>query len=136
MSAAIHHLALTCNDRLAQEKFYSRHFGYRRVRVFNAGRPNEFVMLRLGQSCLELFQASGAAAGASPRQPETGFRHFCFQVPDVARKAEELKQDGIEPGPVVDCSDQVPGLKVCFFKDPEGNTIELMEGWQDDPALR
>jgi hypothetical protein len=27
----------------------------------------------------------------------------------------------------------VPGLKVCFFNDPDGNAIELMEGWEDDP---
>ena len=28
------------------------------------------------------------------------------------------------------------GLKVgvvCFFKDPEGNVLELMQGWQDQP---
>jgi hypothetical protein len=25
----------------------------------------------------------------------------------------------------------VKGMKVCFFNDPEGNRLELMEGYQD-----
>jgi hypothetical protein len=26
----------------------------------------------------------------------------------------------------------VPGLRIVFFRDPEGNIIELMEGYRDE----
>ena len=100
MARAVQHIAFNCKDRIAQEKFYTQHFGCRRVRVFKAGQPDQFVMLRVGDVYLELF----------------------------------LNAHGTETGRIIDSGDQVPGLKVCFLRDPEGNVIELMEGWQDDPS--
>ena len=65
----IHHLAFNCRDREAQERFYTRHFGFRRSRVFNEGTPREFVMLRLGATCLELFGTeAGTASGTGGEQ--------------------------------------------------------------------
>lgn len=133
MSATVQHLALNCRDRIAQEKFYTKHFGSRRARVFNAGQPDEFVMLRLGDACLELFQADSSASDASGGEQRVGFKHLCFEVVDITETVAELKADGMETGPIIDCGHQVPGLKVCFLRDPEGNVIELMQGWQDDP---
>jgi hypothetical protein len=49
---ALQHLALNCANMKKQEQFYSRHFGFRRARVFNANTPDEFVLLRLGSMCL------------------------------------------------------------------------------------
>ncbi|NIM70105.1 MAG: hypothetical protein GTO48_06565, partial [Xanthomonadales bacterium] len=100
---------------------------------FQAGQPDEFVMLRLGGVRMELFQAQDAGPEAHGGSQEVGFTHLCFHVPDVAAKAAELRQAGLQPEEVIDCGHQVSGLKVCFFNDPEGNRVELMEGWQDDP---
>jgi glyoxylase I family protein len=52
---AINHLALNCRNVAAQETFFSKHFGFKRSRTFNAGKPNEFIMLKLGPVRLELF---------------------------------------------------------------------------------
>jgi len=128
----VQHMAFNCRDKGRQEEFYRKHFGFRRARVFNAGRPDEFVMLRLGQTCMELFPAPQPKPGARGGEQEVGFKHSCFQVPDIAAKAAELTADGIKTGAIIDCSHQVPGLKVCFLNDPEGNVVELMEGWQDE----
>lgn len=38
----------------------------------------------------------------------------------------------IETGGIHDAGKHGPGLRGCFFKDPEGNILELMEGWQDE----
>ncbi len=133
MPSNVQHIALNCRDRLAQERFYTVHFGCRRARVFQAGRPDEFVMLRLGNALMELFQTRAKEADAAGGEQPVGFKHLCFEVRDIEAKAAQLHAAGVETGRVIDCSDQVPGLKVCFFKDPEGNVIELMEGWQDDP---
>ena len=58
MTVTVQHIGFTCKDLKRQEAFYTKHFGFRRARVFNAGTPNEFVMLRLGGVCVEFFQAS------------------------------------------------------------------------------
>ncbi len=133
MGRALQHVALNCRDRKAQERFYARHFGFTRARVFEGGRPDEFVMLKLGDLRFELFQSRGVPPGARGGEQPVGFKHLCLEVPDVAAKAGELRAEGLEPGPVIDCSHQVPGLRICFLQDPEGNTIELLEGWKDDP---
>jgi len=131
MAGTVQHIALNCRDQVAQERFYGDLFGSERARVFNAGEPGGFVMLRLGDVRMELFQSD--AGQASGGEQPVGFKHLSLEVADVEEKVEELNAAGVQTGPVIDCSQQVPGLKVCFFNDPEGNRIELMEGWQDDP---
>ena len=41
-------------------------------------------------------------------------------------------EDGIAVGEIIDRSEEVVGLRVCFFAGPEGNLVEIMEGWKDD----
>jgi glyoxylase I family protein len=124
----VQHIAFNCTDLKRQEQFYTSHFGFRRSRVFNAGTPNEFVMLRLGATCLELFTADEPATGCE--QP-VGFKHLAFEVPDIHVAIGKLHADGVETDPIIDCSSVVSGLRVCFFNDPDGNRIELMQGYQD-----
>ncbi len=134
MATTVQHLAFNCRDRIAQERFYARHFGFRRVRVFNAGRPDEFVMTALGDVRVEFFQARNPAPDEHGGERKVGFKHMCIEVEDVRGKAAELGAAGVDIDPVIDCGDVVPGLLVCFFRDPEGNVVELMQGWQDQEA--
>lgn len=131
---ATQHLALNCRDRRAQEAFYTEHFGFRRARVFNSGQPDEFVMLRLGGMCLELFTAKRARAGDRGGEQAIGFLHLAFDVDGIDEAVAKLQAAGVKTDPIIDCDKAVPGLRICFFDDPEGNRIELMEGWKDDPA--
>ena len=131
--AQIAHIAMTCRDRIAQERFYTEHFGFRRARVFEAGEPGEFVVLRLGSVCLELFQAVGCPADATGGEQDVGFKHLAFDVDDIDAAAQGLRESGLEVGEMLDVP-SLPGLRICFLTDPEGNVIELMHGWQDDPA--
>ena len=133
MPTTVQHLALNCRDRLAQEAFYTRHFGFRRARVFMPGQPGEFVMLRLGAMCIELFGAAGLPTPepGGGEQP-VGFKHLAFEVADLDAALEALRADGVTPDQVIDAGAHVPGMRICFFRDPEGNILELMEGWQDE----
>jgi glyoxylase I family protein len=131
MARAVQHIAINCRDKDAQEAFYAEHFGFRRARVFKEGEPDEFVMLRLGDTCMELFQSQAGPEARGGEQP-VGFKHLCFDVADIEAKAAELEGAGVPTEGIIDCGHQVPGLKVCFFTDPEGNRVELMEGWQDE----
>lgn len=127
----VQHIAFKCRDLKAQERFYSRHFGFRRARVFNAGTPDEFIMLRLGSTCIELFSAGAGAAGQAGGAQPVGFQHLAFEVPDIKKAISELNADGIKTDPIVDCSSIAPGMSVCFFRDPDGNVLELMQGYRD-----
>jgi len=131
--AGVQHIAFNCRDREAQEAFYAKHFGFRRVRVFNTGTDGEFVMLRSGPTCLELFSAAAGQAGGG--EQAVGFKHVALEVADVPAAVAALNADGIETERIIDCSSLAPGWRVCFFDDPEGNRLELIEGYQDDPAF-
>ena len=64
--STFHHLALNCHDRVAQEAFYAEHFGFHRARTLNIGKPDEFVMLRLGDAWLELFNVDAPGERGLP----------------------------------------------------------------------
>lgn len=126
---SIQHIAFNCRDIKRQEQFFTKHFGFRRSRVFNAGTPNEFIMLRVGSTCLELFSADDSAETAG--EQKVGFKHIAFEVEDIEKAVATLHEDGIETDEIIDCSSILKGLKVCFFNDADGNRIELMQGYQD-----
>jgi glyoxylase I family protein len=133
-SYAINHLALNCLDVAGQEKFLCKHFGFKRSRTFNAGKPNEFVMLRLGSTRLELFPTEPANTMSQKGGEQIiGFKHLAFDVPNLESVMESLLADGMRFDPVIDCNDIIPGHRIVFFRDPEGNIIELMEGYRDEP---
>ncbi|MBD3383424.1 hypothetical protein GF407_00735 [candidate division KSB1 bacterium] len=127
----LQHIAFNCKDLEKQEAFYSKHFGFRRARVFNAGKEDEFIMLRLGTACIELFSASSEAKNSSGGVQPVGFSHLALEVEDIQAMVNALEADGIQTEGIIDCSEHVEGLRVCFFHDPEGNRIEIMQGWKD-----
>lgn len=130
---AFNHIALNCLDLAAQEEFYTKHFGFQRCRTFNKGQPNEFFLLKLGSMRLELFgtDREKTVAMQAGEQP-VGFKHFAFEVPKIEPILASIAEDGIDPDFVKDCSHICPGLRVAFFRDPEGNVVELMEGYTDE----
>ena len=120
--SSFHHLALTCHDMLAMERFYTEQFGFRRARTFNPGQANEFLMLRLGSLCLELFQSTKAEPSQRGGEQPIGFRHMAFEVPDMQAAVAKLKAAGVEPDRIIDAGKHVPGLTICFFRDPEATS--------------
>lgn len=132
LMAAVQHIAYGCADRRRMEAFYTKVFGFKRARVFNPGTAGQFVMLRLGAVCLEFFQAPPEAAEMRATEQTVGYRHLAIEVEDLEAKILEIQAEGLEVDPIVDCSAVTPGLRVAFFRDPEGNVVELMQGWRDE----
>ena len=131
--AMINHIAFLCRNVPAQEAFYIKHFGFKRSRTFNAGLPNEFIMLKLGSVRLELFPTDVEKIGDAKGGEQTiGFRHMAFDVPKLEPAIEALKADGIEPDAIIDVGKVFAGGRIVFFRDPEGNIVELMEGYFDE----
>jgi glyoxylase I family protein len=127
------HIALNCHDMDAVERFYTRHFGFRRARVIELG-DDRIVFLKSGSMYLELFRATESAP-ASPAQKDgpawPGVRHLAFHVTDVDAKLAELGADArVNLGPL-EFNDFIPGWKTVWVRDPEGNVVEISQGFVD-----
>lgn len=129
---AFNHISLNCRDVAAQERFYVKHFGFQRSRTFRPGKPNQFVMLKLGSIRLELYPSDSANADQKGGEQGVGFKHLAFDAPKLEPTIQSLRADGIEPDPITNISKHIPGCRVVFFRDPEGNLIEFMEGYRDE----
>jgi glyoxylase I family protein len=133
---ALHHLGLACADPLALERWYARHFGFRRKRVFLPGPDQVVVIGTDGGASLELFPAKGERPsapegdGAGPEYP--GFRHLAFLVDDLDAKLAEIGDETtVSLGPL-DMGGLIEGMRVVWITDPEGNIVELNQGYVDE----
>ncbi len=133
-------VALTCQDPIATEKFYSQYFGFKRARVAPLPDGDQIVFLKMADSAfyLELFKAKEP----SPVPPPTndgpqypGVRQLAFKVDSVDAKLAEMGEDAkITLGPL-NFDDYIPGWRTVWLADPDGNIVEISEGFvdQDDP---
>lgn len=134
------HIALSCKDPLATERFYTKHFGFKRARVYLPGE-GQVVVIRAGALALELFPSSetlpaARVLGAGPDYPS--IRHFAFQVDNLDAKLTEMGADAkVTLGPL-DMGQFIAGMRVAWIADPEDNIVELNQGYVDEenpPAL-
>jgi glyoxylase I family protein len=134
------HVGLTCKNPQVVERFYTRYFGFKRARVIPLG-DWELVFIKSGDMYLELFKTGETSPFASAEKdgyPFPGFRHIAFQVEDVDAKLLEMGDDArITLGPL-DFNDFIPGWRTVWVSDPEGNIVEITQGYRDQdnpPAL-
>ena len=130
-----HHIALTCNDALAVEAFYVKHFGFRRARAVSLGEGKQIVFIRAGDTYLELFQTDDAppvpkAGNDGPGYP--GWRHIAFKVDNLdATLAAMGDAAKLSLGPF-DFDAFIPGWRTVWLADPEGNIVEVSQGYVDE----
>jgi glyoxylase I family protein len=135
MSLILHHMAIACNDPLAIERYYSKYFGFRRARVIPLGDGAQIVFIKNENAYLELFKAKEDRpvphAGADgPWYSE--WRHIAFKVENVDAKLAEMGADAsITLGPF-DFDAFIPGWRTVWVADPEGNIVEITQGYVDE----
>jgi catechol 2,3-dioxygenase-like lactoylglutathione lyase family enzyme len=115
------HVVLTVASVDATVDFYTRVLGMSAV-VFGGGRQ----ALRFGTSKINLHQA-GHEFEPKARRPTPGSADLCFVVDDpVDDVMAQLTAAGvaIEEGPVARTG-ATGELISCYFRDPDGNLIEL-----------
>jgi glyoxylase I family protein len=130
---AFSHMALTCKDPLAIERFYCRYFDFKRARIVELGK-SQVIFLKMGTIYLELFQSSKETPvpktlGTGPEYP--GWRHLAFMVDDVDAKVVEMGAAArITAGPM-NFNDFIRGWRSVWLADPEDNVIEISQGFVD-----
>jgi glyoxylase I family protein len=131
---AFSHVGLTCKDPLRIERFYSKYFGFTRARVYAPG-PDQVVVIKSGVLSFEIFKTTDVSPIAPPEKDGysfPGYRHVCFQVDDLDQKILELAEDAkLTLGPL-DMGQFIPGMRVAWLADPEGNIFELNQGYRDE----
>jgi glyoxylase I family protein len=133
-SLTFSHIAIACEDPLTIERFYAKHFGFTRARVYLPG-PGQVVVIKSGAVSLELFPAkeSRSAEPAGADGPWTpGWRHIAFLVDDLDAKLTEIGSDAVVTLGPLDMGGFIPGMRVAWLADPEGNIVELNEGYIDE----
>jgi glyoxylase I family protein len=134
MTYPINHMGLNCADPLAVEAWYSKHFGFVRKRVYLPG-PDQVVVIGNDGASLELFPAKGEAPpprGEADGPAHPGIRHMAFLVDDLDAKLAEMGDDAkITLGPL-DMGEFIAGMRVAWISDPEGNIVELNQGYVDE----
>jgi catechol 2,3-dioxygenase-like lactoylglutathione lyase family enzyme len=140
------HVAMVTGDVDRLRDFYADLFGAEVLKTLDLrtarfaegvgvpGATARTVHLRLpgAETVLELTQYARAAPSGQPRAPAdtTGLRHIALRVADIAAAAGELHRRGVEVvgGPVeVDAPAEAKGTRFLYFRDPDGNLVELIQ---------
>jgi catechol 2,3-dioxygenase-like lactoylglutathione lyase family enzyme len=117
---AIDYTVIIVRDMAAMRRFYEGALGFPLTRELSAG----WVEYQLGGNTLALSRP-GRTAKDAPTPAGSAALQLAFKVPapEVDRCAEELLRQGVdllEPP-----TDQPFGHRTLFFRDPDGNLLEV-----------
>lgn len=124
MITGIDHFAVVTTDVARAARFYTELLGFRETMRLETSHSGTIIFVALGDAQLELFGGGTPRAGQPEGRP-VGFTHIALKVDDIDADHERLAAAGIafdmRPTTVESC------LRIAFFRDPDGNTIELMQ---------
>jgi len=114
----IEHVAIATADPQKLADWYIRRLNF--VLVLDTGAtvyiksPNSVI--------LEFVKADHVPA--PPQIRDAGLRHIAFAVDNLEAAHAQLKSDGVEfeAAPIL-----LPGMRLFFFHDPEGNYLHLVQ---------
>lgn len=132
-------IAITCKDAIATEKFYTKHFGFRRARVAKLPDGDQIVFIKMGDSAFyfEIFQAKEEPPTELQPPTRDGYqfpsvRHLAFKVDDVDAKLAQMGEEAnITLGPA-NFDEYIPGWRTVWIADPDGRIIEISQGFVDE----
>lgn len=127
------HIGVTCENPLKFEDFYTKYFGFKRVKTIIAANGKEIVFIKdENNTCLEIFEAEENRPVEKPvldGPHYSGWKHIAFLVESIDDKLAEIGTDTvITLGPK---TLNESGWRAVWIKDTEGNIIELTEGYTE-----
>ncbi|MCW4013780.1 MAG: VOC family protein [Candidatus Bathyarchaeota archaeon] len=116
--AKLDHIGVYISNLEKSIKFYEEMFGFKVINRFMSGEA-KIATLDMGGGLLELVQRPG-----SPGTPPVGnWSHLAIYEPKFNETVAKIDSKGIEKRLIT----QANGNRLCFFNDPDGHTIEIME---------
>ena len=99
-------------------KFYEGIIGFNQVENISIGEVN-IMTIDIGGSLLELIHRRGSPG----KPPEGNWSHITIHEPKFDEVIMEIDSKKIEKRLIT----MTDGNRLCFFNDPDGHTIEIME---------
>ena len=128
MIRGIDHVAITVADLDATCAFYEQVLGAQVEEAYEIGGRIAVKRVAFGQAVLNIHQ-QGNGVDLVARQPTPGSVDICFRwdgSTDGAKALLESRGVTVIEGPVARTSaDGIPGRSV-YFRDPDGNLVELL----------
>ena len=116
--AKLNHIGFFVGDLEESLSFYKDIFEFKEVDRFTVGDSN-IVTIDMDGALLELIYNSG-----SPLTPPAGsWSHLAIHYPKFDEAVAKLDKMKIEKRLVT----MENGNRLCFFSDPDGHTVEIME---------
>ena len=126
-----HHVAILTPNLARLRAFYTERLGLPVVGGF-AGYG--IIFIAAGNTTIELEEQGPEERRAAPGNGN-GWHHVALEVDDVDAAYAELSGQGIPfGGPPQDFPPGAPSLRIAFFADPDGNTLELVQHLARLPA--
>jgi catechol 2,3-dioxygenase-like lactoylglutathione lyase family enzyme len=128
---SIDHLVLTVADIERTLQFYERVLGMQPI-IFGDDRH----ALEFGHQKINLREA-GSPWKPNALTPTAGSADLCFLIDGTARDAAihlQVLGIAIENGPVERAGANGKALRSVYFRDPDGNLVELAEVIEEDSA--
>ncbi len=123
----IDHVAVTVADMERSVRFYRDVMGFK---VLGRVQPREgFTIVCIGtgnDAFLELFHFASGSKPLEFENSDVGLKHIAFKVDDVEGIAAKLHEHNVEF--TVEPTSAKGGIRVAFFKDPDGNLLEIIHG--------
>jgi catechol 2,3-dioxygenase-like lactoylglutathione lyase family enzyme len=126
------HVTVSVADRNKSLAFYRDLLGFSYLGRLNYNNPVGLVIdfLDVGNNgILEVFSFAKAPVKPSeflPDDLQLGMRHMAFHVQSVDATADRLKKAGVPF--TLEPLNAHGGVRIAFFKDPDGALIEILEG--------
>jgi catechol 2,3-dioxygenase-like lactoylglutathione lyase family enzyme len=125
------HVTLTVANLEKSLEFYQGILGFPVLGqlVMNDERGFGITYLQFGNSVLELFSFDKAPTiyhTWNPDETVLGLKHIGLLVDDVFAVADRLKAAGVRI--IYPPNHALGGVDTCFFADPDGNALELING--------
>lgn len=141
MTIRLHHAGISTPNLDRLVTFYSELLGFEEVsrssweRGFDdadavlglVDTAAEMVLLRLGDTYLELFEFRHPAPGPAPVDrpvSKSGINHICLAVDDLASEYERLSNAGMQ---FHSTPRDIGDGPFTYGRDPDGNVVELWE---------
>jgi len=116
--AKLNHIGVYVKDLEKSLEFYDELFGFKVVNSFASGEA-KISMIDIGGGTLELVQRPGSPAAP----PEGNWNHVALHDPKFDETLAKLDKKGIAKRLVTIGNRN----RLCFFSDPDGHVIEVME---------
>ena len=115
---SMNHIGLFVKDLATSVEFYVAFFGFPVIKEFGSGGA-KIALIDIGGGQVELIQRPEPNKSSSLGD----WGHIAFHVPDFDKKLMKLDSLGLEKRMVT----MADGSRLCFFADPDGHMLELME---------